>query len=224
MAKREMYGVKIGPPVSELIPSNATLPTLRKAAASCQACDLWAKATQTVFGEGRRGARIMFVGEQPGDREDLEGKPFVGPAGRILDEGLAEAGIDRDDVYVTNAVKHFRWEGAARGKRRIHKKPRASEIAACRPWLDQELAVVRPEVVVCLGATAAQALLGPKFSVLKDRGKVVESDLPVKVLATVHPSSILRAPDSESRKAEMIRFAGDLKVVAGLLRTPAKAA
>jgi DNA polymerase len=166
----------------------------------------------------------MFVGEQPGDREDLEGKPFVGPAGRILDEGLAEAGIDRDDVYVTNAVKHFRWEGAARGKRRIHKKPRASEIAACRPWLDQELAVVRPEVVVCLGATAAQALLGPKFSVLRDRGKLVESNLPVKVLATVHPSSILRAPDSESRKAEMIKFAEDLKVVAGLLRTPAKAA
>lgn len=224
MAKREMYGVKIGPPVSELIPSNATLPTLRKAAACCQACDLWAKATQTVFGEGRRGARIMFVGEQPGDREDLEGKPFVGPAGRILDEGLAEAGIDREDVYVTNAVKHFRWEGAARGKRRIHKKPRASEIAACRPWLDQELAVVRPEVVVCLGATAAQALLGPKFSVLRDRGKLVESNLPVKVLATVHPSSILRAPDSESRKAEMIKFAEDLKVVAGLLRTPAKAA
>jgi DNA polymerase len=166
----------------------------------------------------------MFVGEQPGDREDLEGKPFVGPAGRILDEGLAEAGIDREDVYVTNAVKHFRWEGAARGKRRIHKKPRASEIAACRPWLDQELAVVRPEVVVCLGATAAQALLGPKFSVLRDRGKLVESNLPVKVLATVHPSSILRAPDSESRKAEMIKFAEDLKVVAGLLRTPAKAA
>jgi DNA polymerase len=166
----------------------------------------------------------MFVGEQPGDREDLEGKPFVGPAGRILDEGLAEAGIDREDVYVTNAVKHFRWEGAARGKRRIHKKPRASEIAACRPWLDQELAVVRPEVVVCLGATAAQTLLGPKFSVVRDRGKLVESNLPVKVLATVHPSSILRAPDSESRKAEMIKFAEDLKVVAGLLRTPAKAA
>jgi DNA polymerase len=185
---------------------------------------LWAKATQTVFGEGSAHARVVFVGEQPGDREDLEGRPFVGPAGRLLDEALAQAGISRDDVYVTNAVKHFRWEGAARGKRRIHKKPRASEINACRPWLDAELEVVRPEVVVCLGATAAQALLGRDFSVLRQRGKFVDSPLAARVMATVHPSSILRAPDSETRKLEMRRFVADLRPIAELLRARPKAA
>jgi DNA polymerase len=164
------------------------------------------------------------VGEQPGDREDIEGRPFVGPAGRLLDEALAQAGIDRDDVYVTNAVKHFRWEGAARGKRRIHKKPRASEINACRPWLDAELEVVKPEVVVCLGATAAQALLGRNFSVLRHRGEFVDSPITARVLATVHPSSILRAPDSETRKLEMRRFIADLKPIAEFLQTRSRAA
>jgi len=223
-SKRVMDGVKLGPPAAALIPPHPTLSSLRSAAANCQACDLWAKATQTVFGEGRPTTRVLFIGEQPGDREDIEGKPFVGPAGRILDDALAQAGIDRDDVYITNAVKHFRWEGAARGKRRIHKKPRASEINACRPWLDAEIAVVRPEVVVCLGATAAQAILGREFSVLRDRGKLVDSSLPAKLLATVHPSSILRAPDSETRKLEMARFVQDLKVVSRILRSESKAA
>ena len=170
------------------------------------------------------GQRLSRLGEQPGDREDIEGKPFVGPAGRVLDEALTQAGIDRDDVYVTNAVKHFRWEGAARGKRRIHKKPRASEINACRPWLDAELEVVRPEVVVCLGATAAQALLGRGFSVLRSRGKFVDSEIPARVLATVHPSSILRAPDSDTRKLEMARFVQDLKPIAQFLQEKRKAA
>lgn len=224
MAKREMNGVPVGPAASELIPPRPTLRTLREAAANCRACDLWAKATQTVFGEGSPHARVMLVGEQPGDREDIEGKPFVGPAGRLLDEALAEAGIDRDDVYVTNAVKHFRWEGAARGKRRIHKKPRASEINACRAWLDAELEVVEPEVVVCLGATAAQALLGRDFSVLRQRGKFVDSPIPAKVMATVHPSSILRAPDSETRKLEMRRFMADLKPIAEFLHSRSRAA
>jgi DNA polymerase len=164
----------------------------------------------------------MMVGEQPGDREDLAGKPFVGPAGRVLDEALAEAGIERRDVYVTNVVKHFKWE--PRGKRRIHKKPRAWEIQACRPWLDAELEVVKPEILVCLGASAAQALLGNKFRVTKQRGELVRSDLAPRVLATVHPSSILRAPDPETRKVEMEKFVGDLKKVAGLLSSKRKAA
>jgi DNA polymerase len=225
MAKREMNGVPLGPPATELIPQGRpSLSALRRAAAGCRACDLWAKATQTVFGEGSSKARVMFVGEQPGDREDIEGKPFVGPAGRLLDEALVQAGIDRDDVYVTNAVKHFRWEGAARGKRRIHKKPRASEIQACRPWLEAELQVVKPEVVVCLGATAAQALLGRDFSVLRHRGEFVDSPIPARVLATVHPSSILRAPDSETRKLEMRRFVADLKPIAEFLHTESRAA
>jgi DNA polymerase len=166
----------------------------------------------------------MLVGEQPGDREDLAGKPFVGPAGRILDEALVEAGIDRDDVYITNVVKHFRWEGAARGKRRIHKKPRTWEIQACRPWLNAELAVVRPEVLVCLGASAAQALLGRTFSVTRQRGELVSSDLAPNVMATVHPSSILRAPDSETRKTEFQRFVEDLRAVAQILGSLKKAA
>jgi uracil-DNA glycosylase len=201
-----------------LIPAKTTLPELRTIAAGCRACDLWKKGTQTVFGEGPSSARVMFVGEQPGDREDIEGRPFVGPAGRILDEALVKAGISRDDVYVTNVVKHFRWEAASRGKRRIHKKPRASEINACRPWLDAELAQVQPRVLVCLGATAAQSLLGRDFSVSRERGQFVKSPLAPHVMATVHPSSILRSPDSETRKAEMLLFIKDLKKIVPLLR------
>jgi DNA polymerase len=176
-----------------------------------------------VFGEGPANARVMLVGEQPGDREDLAGKPFVGPAGRVLDEALDLAGIDREDVYVTNVVKHFRWEGAARGKRRIHKKPRTWEIQACRPWLDAELAVVRPEVLVCLGASAAQGLLGRNFSVTRQRGELVPSNLAPNVIATVHPSSILRAQDSETRHSEMKKFVADLKKVARVLASERKA-
>ena len=197
------------------VPPNPTLPKLREAAKGCRACDLWKRGTQTVFGEGPRHARVMFVGEQPGDREDLQGRPFVGPAGLLLDKALEEAGIDRKQVYVTNAVKHFKWE--PRGKRRIHKKPNSLEIAACRPWLDAEIEVVRPQVIVCLGATAAQALLGNKFRVSQQRGCMIRSDLAPVVTATVHPSSILRAPDDESRHREMRLFVADLKKVAQVL-------
>jgi uracil-DNA glycosylase len=199
-----------------LIPERATLPALREASAQCRACPLWQTGTQTVFGEGAASADVMLVGEQPGDKEDLAGKPFVGPAGRILDEGLEEAGIDRKRAYVTNVVKHFKW--TARGKRRIHAKPNWSEIAACRPWLDAELAVVRPEVLVCLGATAAQALLGRDFRVTKQRGQLIETPLAPFVTATVHPSSILRAADEDARQKEFAAFVDDLEVVAGLLR------
>lgn len=198
-----------------MIPLLPTIPALQKAAKDCQACDLWKRGTQTVFGEGEAGAKVIFVGEQPGDREDLEGKPFVGPAGGLLDKALVEAGIDRKKVYVTNAVKHFKWE--PRGKRRIHKKPNAAEIAACRPWLDAEIAALRPKVVVCLGATAGQALLGRDFRVTQHRGEFVESPLAPFVMATVHPSSILRAPDDETRHLEMRRFVADLKKLAGVL-------
>jgi uracil-DNA glycosylase family protein len=197
-----------------LVPDRASLPKLREAAAGCTACDLYKTGTQTVFGEGTRNAEVMFVGEQPGDQEDLAGKPFVGPAGRLLDEALVGAGIDRKTVYVTNVVKHFKWQ--ARGKRRIHQKPNWSEIAACRPWLDAELAVVEPRVLVCLGATAAQALLGPQFRVTRERGRPVESDLAAHVIATVHPSSILRS-DPETREQEYAAFVEDLKVVAQFL-------
>jgi uracil-DNA glycosylase len=207
-----------------LIPPRATLPELRTIAAECKACDLWKTGTQTVFGEGSTRAKIMFVGEQPGDREDIEGKPFVGPAGRILDEALQLANIDRRDVYVTNVVKHFRWVAATRGKRRIHKKPRASEINACRPWLDAELARVQPTVLVCLGATAAQALLGRQFSVTRERGSFVKSPLAPYVMATVHPSSILRAPDSETRATEMKMFVDDIRKIPRLLQADRKAA
>jgi len=198
-----------------LIPPHPTLPKLRAEAAGCRACDLWERGTQTVFGEGRRTARILLVGEQPGDREDLEGRPFVGPAGLLLDRALEEAGIARADAYVTNAVKHFKWE--PRGKKRIHQKPNAVEIAACRPWLEAELAVVKPHVLVCLGATAAQALLGKSFRVTKSRGVFVASPLAPRVLATVHPSSILRAPDEEARHREYAAFVRDLKVAARAL-------
>jgi uracil-DNA glycosylase len=197
-----------------LVPERPSLPKLREAAAGCTACDLYKTGTQTVFGEGTRDAAVMFVGEQPGDQEDLAGKPFVGPAGRLLDEALVDAGIDRKTVYVTNVVKHFKWQ--ARGKRRIHQKPNWSEIAACRPWLEAELAVVEPRVLVCLGATAAQALLGRQFRVTRERGRPVESELAAHVIATVHPSSILRS-DPETREQEYAAFVEDLKVVARFL-------
>src|SRR5579883_1068263 len=198
-----------------LIPTHPTLTALQKAAKNCHACDLWQRGTQTVFGEGEVNSKVIFVGEQPGDKEDVEGKPFVGPAGGLLDKALVEAGIDRTKVYVTNAVKHFKWE--PRGKRRIHKKPNAAEIAACRPWLDAEIAVLKPKVVVCLGATAAQALLGRDFRVTQHRGEFVKSPLAPYVMATVHPSSILRAPDDETRHEEMRRFVADLKKLSHLL-------
>src|SRR5215213_5627354 len=181
-----------------LIPPRPTLSSLKSAAADCRACDLWEKGTQTVFGEGARRVKVMFVGEQPGNEEDLTGKPFVGPAGRLFDNALEAAGIDRQQTYVTNVVKHFKWE--PRGKRRIHKKPNSMEIAACRPWLEAEIAVVKPRAIVCLGSTAAQAIIGPKFKVSFDRGKFVNSPLAPLVTATVHPSSILRAPSDEARR------------------------
>ncbi|HEX9417088.1 MAG TPA: UdgX family uracil-DNA binding protein [Gaiellaceae bacterium] len=199
---------------ADLIPGTAGLPKLREAAAGCRACDLWRSGTQTVFGEGTRTAEVMFVGEQPGDREDREGRPFVGPAGRLLDQAMEQAGIDRRKAYVTNVVKHFKW--TARGKRRIHAKPSWSEIAACRPWLDAELDVVKPHVLVCLGATAAQALLGRDFRVTKQRGVPVDSELTPVVIATIHPSAILRA-DPKDRDAELAAFVNDLRVVAGHL-------
>jgi DNA polymerase len=175
-------------------------------------------ATQTVFGEGPSKAQIMFIGEQPGDQEDRAGHPFVGPAGKLLDEALEQVGIKHSQVYVTNVVKHFKWEAAARGKKRIHKKPRYSEIHACRPWLDAELRVVKPKILVCLGATAAQALLGRTFSVTRQRGQLIDSPLAPFVMATVHPSSILRAPDSSARHIQMEAFVNDLKTVAKLAR------
>jgi DNA polymerase len=200
-----------------LVPPRPTLPTLRDAAATCKACDLWKRGTQTVFGEGAPRARVMLVGEQPGDREDIEGHPFVGPAGRVLDSALVSAGIDRATTYVTNVVKHFKWE--PRGKRRLHSKPNQTEIGACRPWLDAEILVVRPLVVVCLGATAAQAILGKSFRVSIDHGKMMPSALPgaPQVMATAHPSSILRAPDDDARHAAMVQFVDDLRGVAALL-------
>jgi DNA polymerase len=191
------------------------LDELRKEALGCRACPLWQTGTQTVFGEGSARAKVVFVGEQPGDQEDRQGRPFVGPAGRVLDEGLELAGIDRSATYVTNAVKHFKW--TARGKRRIHAKPSWSEIAACHPWLEAELEVIRPEVLVCLGATAAQALLGRQFRVTKERGAWVESELAKHVTATIHPSSILRQRTDEDRHREMDSFVNDLKLVAGVL-------
>jgi uracil-DNA glycosylase len=196
-----------------LIPERPTLKKLRETAAGCKACPLWETGTQTVFGGGSPNAEIVLVGEQPGDQEDLSGKPFVGPAGQLLDQGLEEAGIDRKLAYVTNVVKHFKWQ--PRGKRRIHQKPNAAEITACRPWLDAELALLKPKVLVCLGATAAQALLGRQFRVSKDRGVPVESELAPVVMATVHPSSILRSDD---REQEMAMFVEDLRRVAEALR------
>jgi uracil-DNA glycosylase len=203
------------PSVPDLIPDRPTLRAVRDVAKDCQACDLYKRGTQTVFGEGARNAELMLVGEQPGDQEDLSGHPFVGPAGKLLDRVLAEAGIDRTRVYVTNVVKHFKWE--PRGKRRIHKKPSASEIAACRPWLDTEIQLVKPRAIVCLGATAAQALLGRQFKVTAQRGTFIASALAPLVMATVHPSSILRERDDEARHREQERFVDDLRKVARAL-------
>jgi uracil-DNA glycosylase len=197
--------------VAAELPGRRTLRTLKTAARGCRACHLWRHATQTVFGEGAAGAEVMLIGEQPGNDEDLEGHPFVGPAGRILNEALQAAGIDRTRTYVTNVVKHFKWE--PRGKRRIHAKPKAGEINACRPWLDGEIGVVRPRIIVCLGATAAKALLGNSFRVSVDRGRFMASDLAPLVTATVHPSSILREPDASARREAMRAFVSDLKKV-----------
>ena len=190
-------------------PDTTSWSAVREAAKGCEACHLYKRATQTVFGEGPKDAPIMLVGEQPGDYEDVAGKPFVGPAGKIMDRALEEAGIDRSHVYVTNAVKHFKWE--PRGKRRIHKKPNSREIAACRPWLEAEMRLVKPQLVVCLGSTAGQAFFGPSFRVTRERGKVLSSKLAPKVVATVHPSSLLRQPDQESREREYERFVVDLR-------------
>jgi uracil-DNA glycosylase len=200
---------------TELIPDRPTLPRLREASAGCRACGLWRLGTQTVFGAGPRSAHVMLVGEQPGDQEDRAGEPFVGPAGKILDRALGDAGIDRDDAYVTNAVKHFKWK-AGRGKRRLHQKPDAAEVRACRPWLEAELAVVRPKLLVLMGATAAQSVLGPSFRVTKDRGRLLESDLAPLVTATIHPSAILRA-DPEERDDAMAALIDDLRGAARAL-------
>ena len=197
---------------AKLIPERPSLKRLREAAAGCTACPLWETGTQTVFGEGGAHAEVVFVGEQPGDREDVEGRPFVGPAGKLLDQALAEVEIERSQVYVTNVVKHFKWK--PQGKRRIHQKPNWREIAACRPWLEAELAVLKPRVLVCLGATAAQALLGRDFRVSRQRGELVESPLAPKAIATVHPSSILRAEDRDLQYREFVR---DLEQVAAMI-------
>jgi uracil-DNA glycosylase family protein len=214
---------KPGQPVSALLPERLTLEAVRDTAKGCKACDLYKRGTQTVFGEGPERPEIMLVGEQPGDAEDLAGRPFVGPAGQLLDRALEEAGIHRGAVYLTNVVKHFKWE--PRGKRRIHAKPNAAEIGACRPWLETEIALVKPRALVCLGATAAQALLGKSFKVSRQRGEFVPSPLAPLATATVHPSSILRAPDAAQRRAEMGRFVEDLKKVAAeLLRSRSRGA
>jgi uracil-DNA glycosylase len=197
---------------SEYLPVTRSLTALREAAAGCRACPLWRTGTQTVFGEGAKASEVLFVGEQPGDKEDQAGRPFVGPAGRLFDEALEEAGIDRSRAYVTNVVKHFKWQ--ARGKRRIHAKPSWAEMMACKPWLEAELEAVEPDVLVCMGATASQALLGKQFRVTKERGRELESDLAPHVLATIHPSAVLRADD---RDAEFAGLVNDLKVVASLL-------
>lgn len=197
-------------------PDEISYKSLRSAAAGCMGCDLYKLGTQTVFGEGKLSSELMFVGEQPGDEEDLKGRPFVGPAGRLFNDALAAAGIDREKAYVTNVVKHFKW--TPRGKRRIHEKPNAAEVAACEPWLAAELEVVKPRILVCLGATAAQALLGRDFRVTKMRGQWLASEMAERVIATVHPSSILRAPSSEAREEQFAAFVADLAVVAAELR------
>jgi DNA polymerase len=204
----------------EVIAAARSLDDLRRAATGCRACNLWRNATQTVFGDGGETARMMLLGEQPGDQEDRAGAPFVGPAGRILDEALDAAGIDRDAVYVTNVVKHFKWKPAPRGKRRIHQRPDRSEELACRPWLEAEVARVHPELIICLGATAAQALLGRSFRVTRQRGEVLSSDLG-PVLATIHPSAVLRAPDSAARATAFEGLVDDLRVAAGAMKAPA---
>ena len=200
-----------------LIPPDASLPQLREIALGCRACPLWARGTQTVFGSGKLRSDLLLVGEQPGNDEDLEGRPFVGPAGKLLDRALSEAGIDRSRAYVTNVVKHFKWE--ARGKRRIHAKPNAAEVTACFPWLQAEIRLVRPQLIVCLGATAAQALLGRQFRVTHHRGTVLPTEFARGIMATVHPSSILRAPDEEARRAQTAEFIQDLRSAATWLET-----
>ncbi|HEX3235101.1 MAG TPA: UdgX family uracil-DNA binding protein [Gemmatimonadales bacterium] len=198
---------------ADFVPARATLPKLRAAAAGCRGCHLWVDATQTVFGEGPPKAQVMLVGEQPGDQEDRQGHPFVGPSGRLLDEGLAAAGIDRRQVYVTNAVKHFKFVRIELTKRRLHKKPNAGEVRACRPWLEEEIRLLQPRVIVALGSTAAQALLGSQFRVTQQRGKPVHSAFADVVIATVHPSAVLRAPSDVREEAKQDFFA-DLKAVA----------
>jgi uracil-DNA glycosylase len=217
-AKTGRKQVASGEPASAapFVPASRSVATLKAAAARCEGCDLYKRATQVVFGAGPKGAVIMLVGEQPGDREDLEGLPFVGPAGGILAKALADAGLPSTDAYVTNAVKHFSWE--PRGKRRIHKKPRASEIKACRPWLEAEIAAVKPRVIVCLGATAAQSLLGSAFKLTAHRGEVLQTPWAGAVVATIHPSAILRAPDQEGRRAAYESFVADLKVAVSAAR------
>ena len=202
---------------ADFIPPNPTLRKLRVAAAGCRGCRLWMLGTQTVFGEGPERPRVMIVGEQPGDQEDKAGHPFVGPSGKLLDRALEEAGVDRGDVYVTNAVKHFKWERGAKGNRRIHKKPNDTEIRACRPWLDEEIRLVQPAVVVCLGATAAQSLMGKAFRVTKERGKALPAPFGGVVIATVHPSAVLRAPNPEARAQSERDFFADVKKVARAL-------
>jgi uracil-DNA glycosylase len=199
----------------QFLPARITMTSLREAARNCQGCPLYQNATQTVFGEGPRSARVFFVGEQPGNEEDIEGKPFVGPAGRVLDQALESAGIDRSETYVTNIVKHFKWE--PKGKRRLHKKPNAREIAACLPWLEKEIELIKPQVLVCLGATAAQGLLGRDFKVTVQRGRVIPSKFAPHTVATVHPSSILWQRTAEDRQRELTAFIADLKVVKKLL-------
>lgn len=206
---------EIGPPVADLLPERATPTTLREAAAGCHACPLYARATQTVFGEGPDHAQLVLVGEQPGDREDREGHPFVGPAGGLLHQALDAAGIRPDRTYTTNAVKHFNWR--PQGRRRIHQKPSHAEVEACLPWLEAEVAMLHPELLVCLGATAAQALLGGSFRVTQHRGEVVPTRLDVPALVTVHPSAILRTPPDQSREDAMAAFVSDLRVAAGRL-------
>jgi uracil-DNA glycosylase family protein len=208
MPKRD----KRAPGAEAFLPSRLSLPALREAASVCRGCDLYAAATQTVFGEGSQKARIVFVGEQPGDKEDREGRPFVGPAGKIFDRALLEAGIQRQEVYVTNAVKHFSFE--PRGKARLHKRPRVGEVKACSPWLRAELQLIDPEILVLLGATAAQAVFGPSFRITRDRGKPLPSELAPLVLATLHPSAILRAADEEAREQAYQSLVTDLKLVA----------
>jgi uracil-DNA glycosylase len=220
MAHAEDGRARTRGPAASLIPDRPTLTSLRLAAAACRACPLWERATQTVFGEGCAVAEVILVGEQPGNEEDLSGHPFVGPAGRLLDRALEAAGLDRRAAYVTNAVKHFKWD--PRGKRRIHQKPTAGEVRACTPWLTAEIAVVRPRAIVCLGATAAQALFGRGFKVTQRRGEILATPLAPIAMATVHPSSILRAPDGATRSAELARFVEDLARIAEALRAPAQ--
>jgi uracil-DNA glycosylase family protein len=197
-------------------PDSSSLSTVREAAKDCEACHLYKHATQTVFGEGPKKAPIMLIGEQPGESEDVAGKPFVGPAGKIMNRALKEAGIDRKEVYVTNAVKHFKWE--PRGKRRIHQKPNSREVAACRPWFEAELRLIKPKLVVALGSTAGQAIFGPSFRVTRERGKLLSSEIAPRVVATVHPSSLLRQPDEESRRREYNHFVADLRVALKVAR------